>query len=314
MAYSDDSRILSKIAHMYYEDGNTQAEIAETLGVSRPLISKYLAKAKELGIVQISIRDEVAHPYAAVEAELERTFGLREAIVVSESGDNSVKKALGAAAGQYLIRIVKDNDIVGVSGGTTLLELANEMPKANLPSVTIVPLIGGIGDSRIDVHSNTIVVRIAERLNADYKLLHAPAVVDTADAKAMFLQQSSIAEVVQQARQAKVALVGIGGYPEYSTMVRNYMGPDRDRDLMDSDVIGDICYNFINAKGEASNVSWNSRVIAISLKDLKAIPTVVGIAHGAEKLEAIRASLIARLVNVLVTDYTTAQGLLSHAK
>lgn len=294
---------------MYYEDGNTQAEIAETLGVSRPLISKYLAKAKELGIVQIFIRDEGTHPFAAVESELERKFRLREAIVVDEGGEHSLKKSLGVATGQYLIRILKKSSIIGVSGGTTLLEVANEMPRVSMPDCTVVPMIGGIGDERVDVHSNSIAIRIAERLGAEVKLLHAPAVVDSVEAKEMFLQQTSISEVFRTVREADVAVVGIGGYPETSTMVKNYLGHRSELDVLDSNVIGDICYNFIDADGRACDVAWNKRVMSVGLDDLRQIPVIVGVAYGSEKLEAIRAALSARLVNVLVTDHATASQL-----
>ncbi len=312
MAYSDDLRILVKIAHMYYEDGATQAEIAEVLGVSRPLISKYLAKAKELGIVQVHIQDEIAHPYAAVETALEKKYQLREAIVVPDGGDQSVKRGLGAATGEYLLRIVKKSQIIGVSSGTTLTEVANEMPRANLAPLTIVPLVGGMGDERMDIHANHIVEQISGRLGADYKLLHAPVVVDSPEAKALFLQQTSIADVFQLGAKADIAVVGIGGSPEHSTMVRMFMGDNYANEFRDSDVIGDICYNFIDADGKtASSVLWNECVIALSLDTLKKIPVVIGVAHGQEKLQAIHAALVGKLVNVLITDHSTAKNLLS---
>ncbi|WP_245575692.1 sugar-binding transcriptional regulator [Alicyclobacillus contaminans] len=299
-----------KIAHMYYDDGATQAEIAQVLGVSRPLISKYLAKAKETGIVEIRIRDELAHPPAGVEAALERKYGLREAIVVSESGEQGIKRSLGLATGNYVVRIAKKHQIIGVSSGTTLYEVANQMPRANLAPLTIVPLVGGMGDERVDIHANHIAVQIASRVNADYKLLHAPVVVDSPEAKALFLQQSSIADVFQLGSRADIAIVGIGGSPEHSTMVKTYMGEDYGGELANADVAGDICYNFINAKGQASSVSWNRRVIALSLDALQRIPVVIGVAHGAEKVQAIHAALVGKLVSVLVTDQSTAEQLL----
>ncbi len=312
MAYSDDLRILVKIAHMYYEDGATQAEIAEALGVSRPLISKYLAKAKDLGIVQIHIQDEMVHPYAALENALEKKYHLRE-VIIPECGEQSIKRTLGAATGDYLLRIVKKNQIIGVSSGTTLYEVANEMPKANLAPLTVVPLVGGMVDERLDIHSNQIAVQIASRLGAEYKLLHAPVVVDSPEAKSLFLQQSSIADIFSLGRQADIAIVGIGGPPEHSTMVRNHMGKNYKTELSHSDVIGDICYNFINSQGEASSVSWNERVIALSLEDLKRIPIVISVAFGEEKLAAIHGALHGQLVHVFVTDHLTAEGLLSNA-
>ena len=46
---------LVEVARAYYLEDQTQAEIARSLGLSRSLISRYLATARELGIVQITI-------------------------------------------------------------------------------------------------------------------------------------------------------------------------------------------------------------------------------------------------------------------
>ena len=49
---------LVEVARMYYERNMTQAEIAAKLGVSRPLVGKLLEKAREMGIVNIEIKDQ----------------------------------------------------------------------------------------------------------------------------------------------------------------------------------------------------------------------------------------------------------------
>ena len=50
-----DRQLLGKIARLYYEDGQTQAQIAERFGISRPIVSRKLAEAREAGIVKIFI-------------------------------------------------------------------------------------------------------------------------------------------------------------------------------------------------------------------------------------------------------------------
>ncbi|MEW9670913.1 sugar-binding transcriptional regulator [Ammoniphilus sp. 3BR4] len=310
MAYSDDSRILLKIAHLYYEEGATQAEIANVLGVSRPLISKYLAKAREMGLVEIIIHDELVKPHTDLESRLERKFQLREVVIVSESGTNAANRNLGIAASNYLLRVVKENQIIGVSSGTTLHEVSSAMSKGHISSLTIIPLVGGVGDERMDIHANQIAALMADRLGAEYKLLHAPVVVDSPEAKEIFLRQKLIADIFTVAAQCDIAVVGIGGSPEHSTMVKSFFGNDYERELAEAGVVGDICNIFINSSGRACEISWNSRVIAISLDSLKNIPLVIGVAQGSEKVEAIRAALTGRLVNVLVTDEVTAEYLL----
>src|SRR5258707_10543382 len=50
-----DERFLRKVAYFYYEDGQSQEAIAETEFCSRQTISKALQKARDRGIVRISI-------------------------------------------------------------------------------------------------------------------------------------------------------------------------------------------------------------------------------------------------------------------
>ena len=41
MSYSDDARLLTEIASMYYEEGAKQSEVAKKFNISRSLVSKY---------------------------------------------------------------------------------------------------------------------------------------------------------------------------------------------------------------------------------------------------------------------------------
>lgn len=79
---------------------------------------------------------------------------------------------------------------------------------------------------------------------------------------------------------------------------------------MDGDVVGVVCNKFINSSGQEAFVSWNSRVISVSLDSLKKIPIVIGVAQGNHKILAIHSALIGKMINVLVTDVATAESLL----
>lgn len=312
MSSFEDRRLLVKIAHMYYEEGATQSQIADEIGVSRSLISKYLAKAKDLGIVEIIIHDETIHPFRQLEGKIERLYGLREVVCIPNLGNESSSKSrLGAAASKYLLRVIRDGQTIGVSSGTTLHEVAEAMStNQHYPSVTFVPIVGGMGNERVDIHANHIVAKLAESLQAQYKLLHAPVMVDSKEVKEIFMRQTSIQDVFNLATQSNIAIVGIGGTPEYSTMVQSYLGQEHQEHFDHTDIVGDICYNFIDKNGRTAHSSWNEKVITLELEKLKEIPLIIGVACGLEKVQAIKAALEGRLVHVLVTDEQTAKALL----
>ena len=51
----DELSLLYNIAVMYYEEKMTQDEISKKTGISRPQISRLLAKAISVGIVEIKV-------------------------------------------------------------------------------------------------------------------------------------------------------------------------------------------------------------------------------------------------------------------
>ncbi|GAB2546165.1 sugar-binding transcriptional regulator [Gracilibacillus alcaliphilus] len=304
MASLEDRRLLAKIAKLYYEEEATQSEIAKVFGVSRSLISKYLTKARELGIVEITINDQDSHPFMEMEDTLEKQYGLREVIIIPSVDSDILKQKLGAATSKYLLRLIKGKEIIGVSSGTTLNEVV-KLTESNrkFPEVLFVPLVGGSGNERMDIHSNHIVAQFAMNLSTGYRLLHAPVMVDSSEAKEIIINQSEIRKIFDMGSRADIAIVGIGGSPAHSTMVKTYFDQE-EGDF--GDAIGDICYNFINEHGHTANHEWNKRVISLNLDKLKQIPSVIGVAGGAEKVTAIHAALKGKLVDVLITDEETA--------
>lgn len=134
--------------------------------------------------------------------------------------------------------------------------------------------------------------------------------VDTKEAKEILMRQPSIKSTFDLAAQSDIAVVGIGGKPEHSTMVKSYLGPDHESITCNSEIVGDICYNFINKFGKPVQNPWNDRVISLELEKLSQIPLVIGVASGLEKVGAIKASLEGKLIDVLITDEATAKGFL----
>lgn len=308
--FIQDRRILIKVAQMYYEEGATQSEVAKKIGISRSLVSKLLTKAREEGIVEIIIHETRVHQFRNLERKIERLYDLRDVVCIESVGLETSKKQLGEATSEYLQRVIRDGQIIGLSSGTTLNEVAEAIHSVQLlPTATIVPLVGGMGNERVDIHSNSIVSKIGNALKAKYELLHVPVMVDTKEAKEVLIRQPSIRSTLDLAEQSQIAIVGIGGRPEDSTMVKSYLGLDHQQITSDNEIVGDICYNFINKFGKQVDNAWNDRVIAIELEKLKAIPLVIGVASGLEKVSAIKAALEGGLIHVLITDGVTGSAL-----
>jgi len=90
--------------------------------------------------------------------------------------------------------------------------------------------------------------------------------------------------------------------------------------LLRNGAVGDIALRYYDASGECIESDINDRIIGMTLRiigmtleQIKQVPKVVGVSGGPDKLPAIRAALRGQLINVLITDSATAEGLLEDA-
>lgn len=298
---------------MYYEEGAKQSEVAKAFNISRSLVSKYLKRARDEGIVEISIHDEFVYPHRKLVKKLKLKYGLEDIICITSQPSKSVqRRQTGKAAGQYLIKKIRRESIIGVSAGKTLHEMATTISRT-LPysEATFIPLSGGLGTQHTDIQSNVICNLFSQRLQSEKMDLHAPVLTDTIEAKTMLMQQSFVQNVFNKVRQADIAIVGIGGVPAYNDLSEAYLHKVNPAvNTEHPEIVGDLCYNFFDKDGKLVDCEWNKRVISLDLQSLQSIPLVIGVAEGKEKTEAIHAAIKGNLIDVLVTDSDVAEALL----
>lgn len=306
------AHLLVTVADLYYLQDRTQAEIARALRISRPHVSRLLKRARETGIVTISVRPPFGLSTELAE-ELGKLFPLRDVRVVSAGGAPLPRVAEAAAS--YLASRIQRESVVGVSWGRTVRMIADVVPSDPRRSVEVVPLVGGMGPVGDEIHANEIARRLASRLGGKYYVLNAPALAERANARAMLVRDATVRGILERARKADVAVVGIGGMVASSTLVRvGYLKPDHLRRLRASGAVGDICSRFFGKDGAPCQSPLTDRVVGIELNDLRQLPWVVGAAVGTEKAPAILGALRGGYINVLVTDETTARAVLRLAR
>lgn len=308
----EERRQIVKVANLYYFDGQTQAQIATKMGVSRPVISKLLNKAREMGIVEIYIKDENAHT-VELEQQLEKTYQLKEALVVPAANlsTDMIKHALGKAAASYVSKNIKDIKSLGISWGSTLSKFVQEYPYEQHRELQIVPLVGGMGRKFVDIHSNLLAYQLAQKMNASCSYLYAPAMVESIELKERLVQSEDIAMVLKEGRNVEMAVVGLGNPFTGSTMTEmQYLTPKDLKSLDSAGAVGDIGSRFYDVDGNQINHLLNNLVIGLDLEEFKKIPEVIGIVEGAHKVESLRAALKGGYLDVLVIDDVTADLLL----
>jgi DNA-binding transcriptional regulator LsrR (DeoR family) len=307
-----EKRNLVKIASMYYKDSLTQSEIANKLGISRPIISKLLQRARDVGIVTIYIKDESVRT-VELEQELEKRFDLTNAVVVPDSGISRemAKRAVGQAGANYVSQNLKGVKSIGISWGETLAYLVQEYPFERREDIKIVPLEGGMGVKKVEIHANHLANELAKKLHGNCTYLYAPAIVETEELKERLMATQDIQTVLETGRNVDMAVIGIGNPFSESTLIKVGYLQEEDLDhLRKSGATGDIGYRFFDDGGNPIYDSLNTKIIGVSLEDLKNIQTVIAVAEGEYKVESIIGALKGKFIDVLITDERTASAML----
>jgi DNA-binding transcriptional regulator LsrR (DeoR family) len=112
------------------------------------------------------------------------------------------------------------------------------------------------------------------------------------------------------AAQSEVALVGIGDMRPNATIFRasHVLSADRDALLADG-AVGSMNARFYDANGKPVG-HLDRRTVALEWSQLAAVPTVIAVAAGDSKADAIRGAAQTGCVDVLITDERTAAVLI----
>ena len=311
-------RLMTKVARLYHEHGVLQPEIARRLHISQARVSRLLKQAQVEGIVRtmVVIPEGVR---TGLEDELERAYGLREAVVVEtfNTSEEGIAYELGVSTAAYLEASLTGGDVVGLSSwSATLLAAVEAMRRTSrVAAERVVQLVGGIGNPSAAGHAARLNQRFADVTGAKPTFLLAPGIAASAEAREALLGDQYVREAMEALDHLTLALVGIGAL-EPSTLLQssgNIFSEKELKALGRKGAVGDICLRFFDAEGRPVASDVDRRVIGVTLEQLRNVDRSVGVAGGERKYEAIRGAVVGNWINVLVTDHLTAERLLADA-
>jgi DNA-binding transcriptional regulator LsrR (DeoR family) len=306
---TEDLNLLIDVATRFYLQGESQVNIARALGINASTISRYLKRARDSGLIQLRIT--APQPLNMdLGRELANHFGLSR-VVVANATDGG--KALAAAAADYIDGVLFNGMRVATSWGGTLLSVVSSLRPGTVSGLELAQLNGGTGYAAPGIQAQEILRLLAglyPGTNTHY--LHAPLIVGSPEIRELFSRERSISPALQAAASCELALLGIGTLGEEASLVRyGHLEPTDRASLIVNGAVGDICGRFFRADGRVALESLDRRTIAIEWEELKAISTVVAVAAGRNKCDAIRGALRTGCLNVLITDEPTAALILA---
>jgi lsr operon transcriptional repressor len=299
-----DEGLMARIAWLYYNDGLTQSELGEMFNLSRVKVSRLLEAGRAAGLIQVRIN---SRHHAAIEAErrLRERFALADCRVIPDGPGTPVAERLGEAAAQYLMEKLRPDQLLAVGWGETVSASIRKLGYvAQERGVGVVSLTGGV----------RTYVEGMRRANWDHtvSIIPAPLIVGSPALAAALMAEPSVSALMDMAIDADFKLVGIGAIDERATVVTHGFIPPTDIEPMRRrGAVGDILCRFFDREGAVLDLPLHDRVVGVNLDRLRGASRVIGAAGGRSKVPAIRAALTGGIVDILITDETTARTLLA---
>ena len=295
--------LATKAAWYYYMEDNTQAQIAEVMGVSRAKVIRLLEEARAQGIVQFSFRKNDSQRVSAEQLLIDR-FGLKDAFVVPTPLDSSaINQSIAQGAAHYVSDHLREDGYLNIGYGATVSRMLGFLAKNREESLNVVSLTGGVSYYLPSVGTTAYSMHLF--------LTPSPLVVSSRQVRDALLDEKSLQDVSTMTEYADMSVVGIGAAVEGATVLRNGILNEGELTVLKMQgAVGDVLNHFMDKDGNLIQTEIEDRVISTDLDKLRQLKNVVGVAGGKDKVTAIKAVLNGGYLNVLITDSDTAAELL----
>ena len=306
-----DEQLAVRIARCYYDLGMTQQQIAALLNLRRARVIRLLAAARERGIVSIKISSPLLDNVYLAEQLAER-YSLQAAdVCLSHADDQSaIARQIAATAGDYVLRLIRDDFNIGLGWGETLRAVGEQMPQHRFNNVSVVSMLGTF-TRRSSANRFEATTSFASQLNAECLYLPAPIVCDSEDSRKLLLSQPQFNEIRQRATEVDLAVVSVGGDDCGTMRAAGFINEAEYQSVLKQGMTGNFLGYCIDRNANIIDHPFNRRVVGVDGDTFRVIPRRVMISAGINKVEAIRAIVSNGLVTDLITDETTARALLN---
>ncbi|OPJ56431.1 sugar-binding transcriptional regulator [Alkalithermobacter paradoxus] len=241
-----------------------------------------------------------------LEEQIKQKLKIKKVIIVPGNSDDNkaVIKDIGKSTYKYLMSILKDNVIIGVTGGNTMFEFAQCLPEFKKEkNILVVPARGGLG-REVEIQSNTIAATVGKKLCGSYRLLHVPDNVGK-DIMESLMSEPDINTTLEYIKNVNILIFGIGKSEDMAE--RRKMDLEGIRLINSRGAVGEAFGHYFNRNGEKV---YETSTIGITVEDFKSIENAIGIAGGSKKAEAIIAISKVKKDLVLITDQGAANKIL----
>jgi len=264
---------------------------------------------RQSGVIRVQINSRY-EGCLALETALAERFNLRLARVLPALNTPPMNTRLGIGAAQSLMGVLEPGQLLAVGFGEATMSCLQHLSGfISSQQIRLVTLSGGVGPYMTGIGQLDAACSVS--------IIPAPLRVSSPEVAEILKRESSVRDVLLAASAADVAVVGIGSVNQKrdATILRSgYISEGEQLMYARKGAVGDILGYFLQADGaQVDDLPIHRELLGISLNELAQLPTIVGVAGGEEKADAIYAALRGRRINGLVTEEATARAVLALA-
>ena len=294
------------------------------LGITERTMRTEIEKLKEMSLIRIKsfgveltpdgidLLSEIHNTFyyiknlSDIELKLMEKLKLKKVVVVSGDAEKDVFtfNNLGQKAAELVLEHIKSETVLGITGGTTMACVVNQMKrKKGIKNLLVLPARGGLSEE-LEIQANTIAANLAEKLDSPYKLLHIPDNLDEQELN-MLKNNKLINDVLMDIKKIDLLVFGLGNAEEMATRRKSEKNvfSKIEKENLSAEAFG----YFFDREG---NVKMQINSVGITLENFKEIKNAIGVAAGKSKAEAIYAISKFKSNFILVTDEAAAKRIL----
>jgi len=267
------------------------AVITETGLGFLPELDKYIKEVKGIKILENQLKELL---------ELDDVF-----IVPGNLEHSTIVQEIGRFTARLLKKMLKDGDILAVTGGFTLAQVAYAMQERDKPlDVTVIPGRGGLGEE-VEIQANTIASTLAKKLGGKYQLLHIPDSIKEENVDRI-IAEPSIQRVLKSLKKANILLHGVGSAEVMAG--RRDMSSEQIDKLIENGAVAEALGYYFNESGQ---IVYTTTSVGLHLEDLQEIDKVIVVAGAPAKARAILSVVSPKYHDLLITDELTAREIIA---
>ena len=242
-----------------------------------------------------------------LEEDLKEKLQLKKVTIVPGNADEgeATKLQLGKAGSFLLENLLKNSQTIAITGGTTVEYIVKTMPKLHnrYKDIMIVPARGSIG-GKVDLQANTLVAKLAKRLDADYRLLNLPDNLSQTTIDSI-KNEPQVQKTLQKVEETDIIIFGIGNALKMAE--RREVSSDIFSMLEQKEAVSEVLGYYFDAKG---NTVYSPATIGIDMENALKIKQRIAIAGGESKASAIFSANKIIKGSYLITDEAAARAIL----